>query len=89
MLDTLCGVRTSGAFVMTGKEKGAVNLLTEKQQPQTAPQSFQAAGVHCAAHQVNLAACKAVRVLPYVSKFKELLQQLRNFYASSSLQTAG
>lgn len=66
-----------------------MKLLTDKQKALTAPQSFQAVGVHCAAHKLNLAACQAAESVPHISKFKELLQQLYNFYASSSVRTAG
>lgn len=87
--DALRGIGTDGAPVMTGKKGGAVKLLIEKQQALTAPQSIQAVGIHCAAHRLNVAACQAARAVPYVSKFKELLQQLYNFYAFSSVRTAG
>lgn len=71
-------IGTDGTPVMTGKE-GAVTLVNEKQKIPTAAQGFQAVGVHCAAHKLNLAACQAARAVPCVSKIKELLQQLCNF----------
>ncbi|KAH6922747.1 hypothetical protein HPB50_018787 [Hyalomma asiaticum] len=73
-------IGTDSTLVITGKEGGAVKLVNEKQKTPTAPQSFQAVGVHCAAHKLNHQAARAV---PYVSKIKELLQQLYNFKASS------
>ncbi|KAK8772370.1 hypothetical protein V5799_024386 [Amblyomma americanum] len=89
LFDTLRGIGTDGAPVMTGKKGGAVKLLIDKQNALTAPQSFQAVGIHCAAHKLNLAACQASKAVPYVNKFKELLQQLYNFYAFSPVRTAG
>ncbi|KAH8026246.1 hypothetical protein HPB51_017382 [Rhipicephalus microplus] len=89
LFGALRGIGTDGAPVMTGKKGGAVKLLIDKQKALTAPHSFQAVGVHCAAHKLNLAALQAAKSIPYISKFKELLQQLYNFYASSSVRTAG
>ncbi|KAG0415071.1 hypothetical protein HPB47_007757 [Ixodes persulcatus] len=89
VFETLRGIGTDGAPVMTGKKSGAVKLLTDKQKAVTAPQSSQAVGIHCGAHRLNLAANQAAKAVPYVDKFKDLLRRLYSFYASSSVRTAG
>lgn len=87
--DCLRGIGTDGAPIMTGRKGGAVKLLKDRQRAVTAPECTQAVGVHCGAHKLNLAANHAAKAVPYIGKFKELLQHLYSFYASSPVRTAG
>lgn len=87
--ECLRGIGTDGAPIMTGRKGGAVKLLTDRQRAATAPQCTQAVGVHCGAHKLNLAANHAAKAVPYIGKFKNLLQHLYSFYASSPVRTAG
>ncbi|KAH9362100.1 hypothetical protein HPB48_002078 [Haemaphysalis longicornis] len=86
--ECLRGIGTDGAPIMTGRKGGAVKLLTDRQRAATAPQCTQAVGVHCGAHKLNLAANQAAKAVSYIGKFKDLLQHLYSFYASSPVRTA-
>ena len=44
---------------------------------------------HCIAHRLVLAAGQAANEIPYVKKFKAILDQLYQFYENSAVRTAG
>lgn len=65
-----------------------MKLLTEKQKVTTAPQDSWTAGIHCGAHKLSLVANQAAKAVPYVGKFKDVVQLLYCFRASSSVRMA-
>ena len=77
----LWGLGSDGASVMLGNRGGVSKLLREK-----AP--FLVAN-HCIAHRLALACGQAANKVPYLKKFKDILNQLYQFYQHSPVRTAG
>ena len=92
---TLCGIGTDGAPVMTGKTNGAVKQIIDrqcdKQQDVHFPQKpiAMAIGQHCSAHKLNLVARHAANVFPVITNFKKLLKELHAFYKRSAVRNTG
>lgn len=63
-------------------------MLTGKHKSVTAAHRSRAAGIHCGAYNLDLAASQPAKVVPYMDKIKDLLWHLYCFYASSSVRTA-
>ena len=77
----LCGLGSDGASVMLGMRGGVATLL-KKEVP------FMIAN-HCIAHRLALACGQASDEVPYIKKFKAILDQLYRFYDNSPVRTAG
>ena len=80
-LQWLCGLGSDGASVMLGA-CGGVSRLLKDQIP------FLVAN-HCVAHRFALAAGQAANEIPYLKRFKDILDQLYRFYENSSVRCAG
>ena len=80
-LQNLCGLGSDGASVMLGV-RGGVSTLLKEQTP------FLVAN-HCIAHRLALACGQAANEIPYLKKFKDILDQLYRFYDNSAVRTAG
>ena len=77
----LCGLGSDGASVMLGVRGGVAALPKEDAQ-------FMIAN-HCIAHRLALACGQASNEVPYLKKFKAILDQLYRFYENSPVRTAG
>ena len=77
----LCGLGSDGASVMLGMRGGVATLL-KKEVP------FMIAN-HCIAHRLALACGQASDEVPYIKKFKAILDQLYRFYDNFPVRTAG
>jgi hypothetical protein len=77
----LCGLGSDGASVMLGARGGVAKILKD-QTP------FFIAN-HCIAHRLALACGQASNEIPYLKKFKAILDQLYRFYEYSPVRTAG
>ena len=75
------GIATDGASTMMGRHNGVVTRL------KTITPS--AIGVHCAAHQLNLASSQAADAVAYVKRFSNTLRQLYDYFDNSAVRTAG
>ena len=71
---------SDGAAVTIGRHSGVVTLLK-----QTSPWLI---ANHCVAHRLALASAQAADEVPYVKKFKAILDQLYRFYDNSAVRTA-
>ena len=77
-MQKLCGLGSDGASVMLGV-RGGVSRLLKDQIP------FLVAN-HCVAHRLALAAGQAANEIPYLKRFKDILDQLYRFYENSSVR---
>ena len=77
----MCGLGSDGASVMLGKKGGVATLLKARV-------PFMIAN-HCVAHRLALACGQASNEIPYLLKFKAVLDQLYRFYDNSPVRTAG
>ena len=80
-LQKLCGLGGDEASVMLGV-RGGVSTLLKQQTP------FLVAN-HCIAHRVALACGQAANEIPYLKRFKDILDQLYRYYENSAVHTAG
>lgn len=80
-LHKLCGLGSDGASVMLGV-RGGVSTLLKQQTP------FLVAN-HCIAHRLALACGQAANEIPYLKRFKDILDQLYRYYENSAVRTAG
>ena len=71
---------SDGAAVMIGRHSGVATLLKQK--------SPWLIANHCVAHRLALASAQAADAVPYVKKFKAILDQLYRFYDNSAVRTA-
>ena len=76
----LCGLGSDGAAVMLGSRGGVSKLLTDKV-------PFLVSN-HCIAHRLALACGKSANEIPYLKRFKSVLDQLYRFY-SNALYSGG
>ena len=76
-----CGLGSDGASVMLGSRSGVSKRLKD-QVP------FLVAN-HCIAHRLALAAGQSANEIPYLKRFKDILDQLYRFYEYSAVRTAG
>ena len=81
MLHCFCGLGSDGASVMLGSRGGVSKLLRDKT-------PFLVSN-HCIAHRLALACGQAANQIPYLKKFKDILDQLYRFYKKSPVRTAG
>ena len=77
----LCGLGSDGAAVMLGNRGGVSKLLREK-----AP--FLVAN-RCIAHRLALACGQTANEILYLKEFKDILNQLYQFYQHLPVRTAG
>ncbi|KAJ8043554.1 hypothetical protein HOLleu_10692 [Holothuria leucospilota] len=77
----MAGFGSDGASVMVGRRNGVASKLREE-----IPTLI---NIHCVAHRLALAAGQAATGIPYVVKFKEIIQQLYQFYQNSAVRMAG
>ena len=75
VLHHLCGLGSDGASVMLGRRGGVSRLLKDK--------------IPCIAHRLALACGQAANEIPYLKKFKDILDQIYRFYKYSPVRTAG
>ena len=80
-LQKLCGLGSDGASVMLDV-CGGVSTLVKQQTP------FLVAN-HCIAHRLALACGQAANEIPYLKRFKDILDQLYRYYENSAVRTAG
>ena len=81
VLHRLCGLGSDGASVMLGRRGGVSRLLKDKI-------PFLVSN-HCIAHRLALACGQAANEIPYLKKFKDILDQIYRFYKYSPVRTAG
>ena len=81
MSNRFCGLGSDGASVMLGN-RGGVSKLLKDEVP------FLVAH-HCIAHRLALACGQSPNEIPYVKRFKNVLDQLYRFYDNSAVCTAG
>ena len=88
----LRGIGTDGASTMTGRINGAVKRIQTKQleaqRDQHEALPCEAVSCHCAAHKLNLASQQAGDG-SYLTKFKDIVRQLYDFYDNSAVRSAG
>ena len=77
----MVGFGSDGASVMVGKKAGVAARIRE-----IVPHLV---NNHCIAHRLALAAAQASDSIPYLKKFKAVLQQLFCYYEASAVRTAG
>ena len=77
----LAGLGSDGASVMVGRKTGVATQLRAIN-----PELI---NVHCIAHRLALASAQAANAIPYLMKFKDILQQLFKFYQNSAVRMAG
>ncbi|KAK3086416.1 hypothetical protein FSP39_018175 [Pinctada imbricata] len=77
----LIGLGSDGASVMVGRKTGVATQLKS-----TNPELI---NVHCIAHRLALASAQAADAVPYLKKFKAILQQMFKFYQNSAVRMAG
>ena len=63
---------------MSGKNAGVQALLRQQYTPN-------AIYVHCYAHKLNLVICDVTRVVPYLSEFYSIINQVYTYFHSSSV----
>ena len=80
-LSRLRGFGTDGAAVMTGSRNGVATKLRSH--------SPRMISVHCINHRLALAAAHAADGIPYIQRFKSILQSLFYFYQNSAVRMAG
>ena len=76
----LRGFGSDGASVMTGRVNGVAQQL-KKDSPKLI-------SVHCVNHRLALAAAHAADGIPYLQKFKSILQTIFYFYQNSAVRMA-
>jgi hypothetical protein len=76
----LCAFGSDGASVMTGRSSGVPVRLKQHSPKMIA--------VHCVNHRLALAAAHASNNIPYLQKFKSLIQTLFYFYQNSAVRMA-
>ena len=81
MSNRFCGLGSDGASVMLGS-RGGVSKLLKDEVP------FLVAH-HCIAHRLALACGQSANEIPYLKRFKNVLDQLYHFYDNSAVRTAG
>ena len=80
-ISRLRGFGTDGAAVMTGSRNGVATKLRSH--------SPRMISVHCINHRLALAAAHAADGIPYIQRFKSILQSLFYFYQNSAVRMAG
>ena len=81
VLHHLCVLGSDGASVMSGTRGGVSRLLKDKI-------PFLVSN-HCIAHRLALACGQAANEIPYLKNFKDIIDQIYNFYKYSPVRTAG
>ena len=81
MANRFCGLGSDGASVMLGIRGGVATLLKDRV-------PFLVSN-HCIAHRLALACGQAANEIPYLKRFKSILDQLYRFYSNSAVRTAG
>ena len=79
-LNKMCGLGSDGAAVMVGV-KGGVSALLKVDVSHLINN-------HCVAHRLALASSQASNGVPYLKKFKAIVEQLYRFYQYSPVRTA-
>ncbi|XP_071169572.1 zinc finger protein 862-like [Mytilus edulis] len=79
--EDLIGLGSDGASVMVGRKSGVAARLKQR--------NPELVNVHCIAHRLALAAAQATDNIPYLKKFKDLLQQIFKFYQNSAVRMSG
>lgn len=79
-LEQMCAFGSDGAAVMVGKVNGVSTQLRNRVPHLLAN--------HCVAHRLALASAQAAATVPYLEKFKRIVEQLYRFYHFSSVRTA-
>ena len=80
-LQKFCGLGSDGASVMLGNRGGVSTLLKQKT-------PFLVAN-HCIAHRLALACSQAANEIPYLKRFKDILDQLYRYYQNSPVRMSG
>ena len=80
-LQKLCGLGSDGASVMLGV-RGGISTLLKEQTP------FLVAN-YCIAHRLALVCGQAANEIPYLKRFKDILDQLYHYYENSAVRIAG
>ena len=80
-ISRLRGFGTDGAAVMTGSRNGVATKLRSH--------SPRMISVHCINHRLALAAAHAADGIPYIQRFKSILQSFFYFYRNSAVRMAG
>ncbi|XP_033103941.1 zinc finger protein 862-like, partial [Anneissia japonica] len=76
----MCALGSDGAAVMVGSRNGVAAKLKEQ-----VPRLL---NNHCVAHRLALASSQAANHIPYLKKFKAIVEQLYRFYNYSPVRTA-
>lgn len=79
-LERMCAFGSDGAAVMVGRLNGVSTQLRDR-----VPHLL---SNHCVAHRLALASAQAAAKVPYLEKFKRIVEQLYRFYNFSSVRTA-
>lgn len=79
-LEKMCALGSDGASVMLGRKGGVAALLKESVPTLIAN--------HCVAHRLALASSQAAAAVPYLKKFKAIVEQLYRFYQYSAVRMA-
>ena len=80
-ISRLRGFGTDGAAVMTGSRNGVATKLRSH--------SPRMISVHCINHRLALTAAHAADGIPYIQRFKSILQSLFYFYQNSAVRMVG
>ena len=80
-LQKFCGLGSDGASVMLGV-RGGVSTPLKEETP------FLVAN-HCIAHRLALACGQAANEIPYLKRFKDILDQLYRYYQNSAVRMSG
>ncbi|XP_060580037.1 zinc finger protein 862-like [Ruditapes philippinarum] len=80
-LQQMCAFGSDGAAVMVGKKTGVAVQLRQR-----VPHLI---SNHCVAHRLALAVAQAVKGVPYLPRFKDILGDLHRFYDHSPVRTSG
>ncbi|XP_069110144.1 zinc finger protein 862-like [Argopecten irradians] len=80
-LNKLIGMGSDGASVMVGRKTGVATQLKTVN-----PELI---NIHCVAHRLALASAQATDNIPYLRKFKDIMQQLFRFYQNSAVRMSG
>lgn len=80
-LKNMVAFGSDGAAVMVGNKNGVAAQLRSE-----VPYLL---SNHCVAHRLALASAQAASEIPYLKKFKRIVEQLFRFYAYSGVRTSG
>ena len=78
-IETMVGIGTDGASVMTGSTGGVVTLLRQH--------SPSLVGVHCAAHRTALASSQAAKQFPQLEQFQRTVTSIFRYFKNSALRS--